>query len=286
MHEGRGREAPGVEQRGPAVVAHHGLERQQQQRGAEQHRQRGQAEDHGVVRAGARGQEHVADDGRGRQLGQQHAVAHVLDPVGDPVVVPGQGAVQPGTQRGHQPADSARPWRHAQRGCAAVVSRSFTHPPAIGPRRAVLDARLTPGVRRLAGRLDDVRGISRLPGGSGGRAHPWDDTRAWRTRDATRSAAMVLGAWDAFIDEVATVDLDRPSRLSGWRAHEIAVHLGCWDDHTALADLIASARVRRRRAPRPRSTPSTRGSPPPTGTRPGTRCWPRSAATGRRPRGT
>src|SRR5688572_19885476 len=53
---------------------------------------------------------------------------------------------------------------------------------------------------------------------------------------------MVLEAWDAFIDEVAAVDLDRPSRLSGWRAHEIAVHLGCWDDHTALADLIASAR--------------------------------------------
>src|SRR5687768_4945024 len=53
---------------------------------------------------------------------------------------------------------------------------------------------------------------------------------------------MVLEAWDAFIDEVAAVDLDRPSRLWGWRAHEIAVHLGCWDDHTALADLIASAR--------------------------------------------
>ena len=53
---------------------------------------------------------------------------------------------------------------------------------------------------------------------------------------------MVLEAWDAFLDQVATVDLDRPSRLSGWRAHEIAVHLGCWDDHTALADLIASAR--------------------------------------------
>jgi uncharacterized protein (TIGR03083 family) len=53
---------------------------------------------------------------------------------------------------------------------------------------------------------------------------------------------MVLEAWDAFLDQVATVDLDRPSRLSGWRAHEIAVHLGCWEDHTALADLIASAR--------------------------------------------
>ena len=55
-------------------------------------------------------------------------------------------------------------------------------------------------------------------------------------------AGMVLGAWDAFLQQAETVDLDRPSRLDGWRAHEICVHLGCWDDHTALADLIASAR--------------------------------------------
>ncbi|NEK59379.1 maleylpyruvate isomerase family mycothiol-dependent enzyme [Geodermatophilus sabuli] len=54
---------------------------------------------------------------------------------------------------------------------------------------------------------------------------------------------MVLGAWDAFLEQTAAVDLDRPSRLPGWRAHEICVHLGCWEDHTALADLIASARA-------------------------------------------
>jgi len=53
---------------------------------------------------------------------------------------------------------------------------------------------------------------------------------------------MVLEAWDAFIEQAEAVDLNRRSRLSGWRAHEICVHLGCWDDHQALADLIASAR--------------------------------------------
>src|SRR3954452_24569385 len=53
---------------------------------------------------------------------------------------------------------------------------------------------------------------------------------------------MVLEAWDTFIDAAETVDMTRPSRLAGWRAQEICVHLGCWDDHTALADLIASAR--------------------------------------------
>jgi len=56
-------------------------------------------------------------------------------------------------------------------------------------------------------------------------------------------AGRVLGAWDAFIQRAETVDLTRPSRLRGWRAQEICVHLGCWEDHTAIADLIASARA-------------------------------------------
>ncbi len=54
---------------------------------------------------------------------------------------------------------------------------------------------------------------------------------------------MVLGAWDAFLEQAAVVDLDRPTRLPGWRAHELCVHLGCWPDHAALADLVASARA-------------------------------------------
>ena len=63
--------------------------------------------------------------------------------------------------------------------------------------------------------------------------------------DAGRAkvGGMVLGAWDAFIEQAETVDLGRSSRLDGWRAQQICVHLGCWDDHTALADLIASARA-------------------------------------------
>jgi uncharacterized protein (TIGR03083 family) len=57
-----------------------------------------------------------------------------------------------------------------------------------------------------------------------------------------RVAAMVLDGWDAFIAAAETLDLDRTSRLPGWRAHDICVHLGCWDENTAMADLIASAR--------------------------------------------
>src|SRR4051812_1101048 len=58
-----------------------------------------------------------------------------------------------------------------------------------------------------------------------------------------RVGGMVLGAWDFFLEQAQSVDLERPSRLPGWRAHEVCVHLGCWDDHQALADLIASART-------------------------------------------
>jgi uncharacterized protein (TIGR03083 family) len=54
---------------------------------------------------------------------------------------------------------------------------------------------------------------------------------------------MVLEAWDAFLVQAEQVDLDRPSRLPGWRAKEICLHLGCWPENTAVADLIAAARA-------------------------------------------
>ena len=54
---------------------------------------------------------------------------------------------------------------------------------------------------------------------------------------------LVLEAWDAFLEQAAVVDLARPSRLPGWRAHEVCVHLGAWSDHEALAGLVASARA-------------------------------------------
>src|SRR4051794_12205172 len=53
---------------------------------------------------------------------------------------------------------------------------------------------------------------------------------------------MVLGAWDAFLGQAAGVDLERATRLPGWRAQEVCVHLGVWPDHAALADLVTDAR--------------------------------------------
>jgi hypothetical protein len=53
---------------------------------------------------------------------------------------------------------------------------------------------------------------------------------------------LVLGAWDAFCDQAAAVDLGRATRLPGWRAQEVCVHLGVWPDSAALAGLVAGAR--------------------------------------------
>src|SRR3954469_22523777 len=70
-------------------------------------------------------------------------------------------------------------------------------------------------------------------------------TRSHGMADAGRKkvAEMVLGAWDAFLVQAEAVDLERKTRLPGWRVHEICVHLGSWPDHTAMADLIASAKA-------------------------------------------
>ncbi len=53
---------------------------------------------------------------------------------------------------------------------------------------------------------------------------------------------MVIRAWDDFLELVDTTDLSEPSRLPGWRAHEVCVHLGTWPERDALADVLASAR--------------------------------------------
>jgi hypothetical protein len=58
-------------------------------------------------------------------------------------------------------------------------------------------------------------------------------------------APMVLGAWDEFLRIVDGVDLEAPSRLPGWRAHEVCVHLGSWPEHDALAGVLESARAQR-----------------------------------------
>ncbi|HEY6744101.1 MAG TPA: maleylpyruvate isomerase N-terminal domain-containing protein [Mycobacteriales bacterium] len=52
----------------------------------------------------------------------------------------------------------------------------------------------------------------------------------------------VLGAWSGFLDAVAGTDLSAPSRLPGWTGHDVAVHIGDWDEATTLDRLVAQAR--------------------------------------------
>jgi len=53
---------------------------------------------------------------------------------------------------------------------------------------------------------------------------------------------LVLGAWDAFLRVARSTDLQRRTRLPGWRGQEVCVHLGVWDDYAALDGLVAAAR--------------------------------------------
>jgi len=53
---------------------------------------------------------------------------------------------------------------------------------------------------------------------------------------------MVLAAWDDFLALVEPLDFGAPSRLPGWRVHDVCIHLGAWPEHDALAGGLASAR--------------------------------------------
>jgi hypothetical protein len=52
----------------------------------------------------------------------------------------------------------------------------------------------------------------------------------------------VVRAWDDFLHVAEAVDLTAKSRLPGWRAHEICVHLGAWPEHQPVNGVLAAAR--------------------------------------------
>ncbi len=55
-------------------------------------------------------------------------------------------------------------------------------------------------------------------------------------------APLVLDSWDTFLALAEKADLGAPSRLPGWRGHEVCVHLGTWPEHDPLAEILADAR--------------------------------------------
>jgi Mycothiol maleylpyruvate isomerase N-terminal domain len=52
----------------------------------------------------------------------------------------------------------------------------------------------------------------------------------------------VVRAWDDFLRVADGVDMSAKSRLPGWRAHEICVHLGAWPEHQPVNGVLAAAR--------------------------------------------
>jgi uncharacterized protein (TIGR03083 family) len=62
-------------------------------------------------------------------------------------------------------------------------------------------------------------------------------------------AALLSGAWGAMLDLAVRVDLDAPSRLRGWSARDVLVHLGSWDEvATPLEERADDARTGRVRS--------------------------------------
>ena len=57
---------------------------------------------------------------------------------------------------------------------------------------------------------------------------PSDDERGLASWEPADVAGLLLPAWDEFLEVAAEVDLDAPTRLEGWSARAVCVHLGSW----------------------------------------------------------
>lgn len=62
------------------------------------------------------------------------------------------------------------------------------------------------------------------------------------TGDPDTLRHRVLSAWDAFLELAQAADLDAPSRLPGWRGHEVVAHVGAWES-APLSRIVANARA-------------------------------------------
>ena len=71
---------------------------------------------------------------------------------------------------------------------------------------------------------------------------PISGERGLASHDVALLAESYLGAWDAFIELAARVDLDAPSRLAGWAGRDVLAHLGAWEDQSTMERLLAEAR--------------------------------------------
>lgn len=63
---------------------------------------------------------------------------------------------------------------------------------------------------------------------------PSGDERGLASWEPPDLAGLVLPAWDEFVEITAGVDLDAPSRVRGWSARDVCIHLGSWPGSRTL----------------------------------------------------
>lgn len=85
--------------------------------------------------------------------------------------------------------------------------------------------------------------VTRPPDPPGRPDPPETSHRGIAASSAAELGPPVLRAWDDFLALAAQVDLEAPTRLPGWRAREVLVHLGTWEDNHPLAHLVGTARA-------------------------------------------
>ncbi len=76
---------------------------------------------------------------------------------------------------------------------------------------------------------------------------PVGGERGLASYDVSVLSAHLIAAWDGFLVLARALaddgGLDRPSRLTGWSARDVCVHLGSWPDAPSLARLLDEARA-------------------------------------------
>jgi uncharacterized protein (TIGR03083 family) len=70
--------------------------------------------------------------------------------------------------------------------------------------------------------------MSSVSGSSAAPLSPSDGEAGLASWDPADVAGLLLPAWDEFIRTAGEVDLDAPTRLTGWNARAVCVHLGSW----------------------------------------------------------
>jgi Mycothiol maleylpyruvate isomerase N-terminal domain len=71
---------------------------------------------------------------------------------------------------------------------------------------------------------------------------PSDGERGLASWEPADLATLVVPSWDAFQEIAATVDMYEDTRVAGWTARDLCIHLGSWPGSRSLQQMVAEAR--------------------------------------------